>query len=67
MREKLRFVRSHIDIDRAVTFTALTRQTQIERCFDMLVEPSLRQGVATEHFKQEAGAPARRVHLFMRD
>src|ERR1700720_5010375 len=66
VRKEFRPVSSNIDVRRALGFARFTRETQIERLFDVLVFPAVAQHFALEQFKEKVRAPTRTVFLFSR-
>src|SRR5258708_12288350 len=66
VRKKLRFVGSHVDVRGALGFARFTRETQIERFFDVLVLPAAAQHFALQQFEEKMRAATRTVLLFSR-
>src|SRR5512142_1264669 len=66
VREELRLVRRHVNVQRTVTLAALARETQVERLVDALVGPAARDRIALHHLEQHPRAAARRVLLLAR-
>jgi hypothetical protein len=68
VREELGLVRGDVDGDRAVALAALAREAEVERLLHVRVAPALLPDrLPVQHLEQQAGAPARRVHLLARD
>src|SRR5260370_35369210 len=66
VRKKLRFVGSHVDVRGALGFARFTRETQIERFFDVLVLPPAAQHFALQQFEDKMRPPTLTVLIFSR-
>ena len=67
VRSELCLVTRHVDIDRAVAFTAFAGEAEIQGLFDLCAAPAIVNRPAMKHLEQESRATARRISLFMSD
>ena len=64
MAEKLRLVRRHVHVDRAIALAALAGEAQVERVLHFLALPAVVDDFAVHHLEQHARAAARGI-LFL--
>ena len=66
VRQELGLVSRHVDVHRAIAFAAFAGEAEIERFLHRLDRASRPSGRRRQHFEQQTGAAARRVHLLAR-
>ena len=67
VRQEFRFVRSNVDIDRALALAALAGKAEVEGLAHGLVAPAVLHEFALQHLEQQMRSPPRTVHLLARD
>src|SRR5579859_1415987 len=66
MSEEFCLVRRHVDVHRAFGLAGFAGEAEVERVFDVAALPAAVQRIAAQHFKEQAGAAAGGVLLFLR-
>ena len=67
MREKLRFVSGHINVNRTIAFAAFACQAKIQGFLNIVIAPAIRDDIAVQHLPKVVRAAASRVPLLVGD
>jgi len=66
VRQELRLVCRHVDVDRTFPLASFAGKAQIQRVLYISILPSAIEGIALQHLEEQVRAAARRVRLFAR-